>query len=376
MSAHPFEPTIALGHRIRRSPYFEATLRWGVKQFTVYNHVYMPTYFKSPEADYWKLIENATLWDVAGERQVEISGPDAARFTQLLTPRDISKCRVGQAKYVLICDEHGGIINDPVLLKLAGDRFWLSLADYDILLWAQGVAVNAGMDVQIGEPDVSPLQLQGPRAHEIMLALVGKWIESLKFYRFREFELGGIPLIISRTGWSGERGYELFLRDGSRGDELWERIMAAGKPFGIAPGAPNQIRRIEAGLYSWGLDMDAANNPFEIGLDWLVDLDADIEFIGKSALQRIAATGVAQKLVGIELDGDAAPCQCVPLNISGQRGRTVSTTWSPRLKRNIGFAYLPAALASNGSHMTVHGRDGDVAAQVVPTPFDAPRYRD
>ena len=217
------------GTQIRKSPYFDATLRWGAAGFSVYNHMYIPRDFGDPEQNFWNLINSATLSDVAVERQVEITGSDAATFVQMLTPRNLSNCAVGQCKYVLITNAQGGILNDPILLRLGENHFWLSLADSDILLWAQGLAVTSGLDVEICEPDVSPLQLQGPKSGEIMHSLFGDRINDLRYYWFADFELDGMPLIISRTGWSSELGYEIYLRDGSRGDELWERLMQAGR---------------------------------------------------------------------------------------------------------------------------------------------------
>jgi len=295
------------GTQIRKSPFFDATVRWGATGFSVYNHMYIPRDFGDPVANFWNLVNAATLSDVAVERQVEITGPDALRFTQLLTPRDLSQCAVGQCKYVLITNAAGGILNDPVLLRLDEKHFWLSLADSDILLWAQGVAVNSGMDVEIREPDVSPLQLQGPKSGKIIHTLFGESIERLRYYWLDEFELDGIPLIISRTGWSSELGYEIYLRDGTRGDELWERIMAAGKPFGLAPGHTSSIRRIEAGMLSYHSDMDIDTNPFELGLERLVNLDMEAGFIGKAALNRVAREGVSRLQVGLEIDGDPLP---------------------------------------------------------------------
>jgi aminomethyltransferase len=272
--AHRATRQFGFGTQIRKSPYFDATVRWGATGFSVYNHMYIPRDFGDPVANFWNLVNAATLSDVSVERQVEITGPDAARFTQLLTPRNLSQCAVGQCKYVLITNADGGILNDPVLLRLGENHFWLSLADSDILLWAQGVAVNCGMDVEIREPDVSPLQLQGPNSGKIMQDLFGESIGELGYYWLDEFELDGIPLIVSRTGWSSELGYELYLRDGTRGDELWERIMAAGKPHGLVPGHTSSIRRIEAGMLSYHSDMDIDTNPFELGLGRLVDLAA------------------------------------------------------------------------------------------------------
>ena len=216
------------GTQIRKSPFFNGTVRWGATDFSVYNHMYIPRSFGDPEQNFWNLVNDAILCDVAVERQVEIVGPDAATFVQLLTPRNLSQCAVGQCKYVLITNEAGGILNDPVLLRLEENRFWLSLADSDVLMWAQGVATHAGLDVTICEPDVSPLQLQGPKSGDIMATLFGEAIRELKYYWLDHFELDGIPLVISRTGWSSELGYELYLLDGSQGEALWEKLMAVG----------------------------------------------------------------------------------------------------------------------------------------------------
>ena len=294
------------GTQIRKSPYFDSTVKWGATGFSVYNHMYIPRDFGSPEKNFWNLIEKSILCDVAVERQVEITGPDAYKFIQLLTPRDLSKLAVGQCKYVLIINNEGGILNDPVLLRLAENHFWLSLADSDVLLWAQGVAVNSGLNVQIKEPDVSPLQLQGPTSGEIMVKLLGEDIKDLKYYWLREYHLDGIPLIVSRTGWSSELGYEIYLRDGSKGNELYEKIMEAGKEHGLKPGHTSTIRRIEGGMLSYHADADITTNPFELGLDRLVNLDSDINFVGKGALQKIKQDGITRKQVGLEID-------CVPL---------------------------------------------------------------
>src|SRR5210317_114244 len=365
------------GTQIRKSPFFDATVRWGATGFSVYNHMYIPRDFGDPVANFWNLVNAATLADVAVERQVEITGPDAATFTQLLTPRNLSQCAVGQCKYVLITNAEGGILNDPVLLRLGENHFWLSLADSDILLWAQGVAVNCGMDVEIREPDVSPLQLQGPNSCKIMQDLFGESISELGYYWLDEFELDGIPLIVSRTGWSSELGYELYLRDGTRGDELWERIMAAGKPHGLVPGHTSSIRRIEAGMLSYHSDMDIDTNPFELGLGRLVDLDMEADYIGKSALSRIAREGVSRLQVGLEIDGDpfAGPNnEFWPISVFGQRiGQVTSAIYSPRLEANIALAMVQIDNSSIDSRVEVVTPDGSRNARIVPKPFYDPR---
>ena len=267
-------------------------MRWGAKGFSVYNHMYIPRDFGDPEQNFWNLVNDAILCDVAVERQVEITGPDAARFVQMLTPRDLSKMAVGQCKYILITNADGGILNDPILLRLAENHFWISLADSDILLWAQGVAVHSGHGCHDWRTRcVAACSLQGPKSGEIMQALFGDSIMDLKYYWLREVELDGIPLIVSRTGWSSELGYELYLRDGAHGDALWERIMAAGMAFGLKPGHTSSIRRIEGGMLSYHADADINTNPYELGLDRLVNLDMEADFIGKAALRRIKEAG-------------------------------------------------------------------------------------
>ena len=367
------------GTQIRKSPYFDATVRWGAKGFSVYNHMYIPRDFGNPEQNFWNLINDVILCDVAVERQVEITGSDAAKFVQLLTPRDLSTCAVGQCKYVLITNAEGGILNDPILLRLGENHFWISLADSDILLWAQGVAVNSGLDVQIREPDVSPLQLQGPKSGEVMNALFGESIYDLKYYWLREYELDGIPLIVSRTGWSSELGYELYLRDASKGDELWEKIMDAGEAFGIKPGHTSSIRRIEGGMLSYHADMDINTNPYELNLDRLVNLDMEAEFIGKSALKRIKDEGVSRKQVGLIIDGPALEgpnTRFWSLEEHGDPvGRVTSAVHSPRLKQNIALAMVGAKYSLLGTSLKVETPHGIMTATVVEMPFFDPKKK-
>ena len=367
------------GTQIRKSPYFDSTVKWGATGFSVYNHMYIPRDFGSPEQNFWNLIEKSILCDVAVERQVEITGPDAYKFIQLLTPRDLSKLSIGQCKYVLIVNNDGGILNDPVLLRLAENHFWLSLADSDVLLWAQGVAVNSGLDVKISEPDVSPLQLQGPTSQEIMVKLFGEDIRDLKYYWLREYQLDGIPLIVSRTGWSSELGYEIYLRDGSKGNELYEKIMAAGKEHGIQPGHTSSIRRIEGGMLSYHADADIHTNPFELGLDRLVNLDSEINFIGKKALKKIKENGISRKQVGLIID-------CAPLSGPNttfwpikkdrkQIGKVTSAVYSPRLKKNISLAMVEINFSNIGTNLEVVTHEGNYNSTVVEKPFYDPKKK-
>ena len=365
------------GTQIRKSPFFDATVRWGATNFSVYNHMYIPRDFGDPEQNFWNLINSAILCDVAVERQVEITGDDASKFIQLLTPRDLSNFKVGQCKYILITNEEGGILNDPILLRLEENCFWISLADSDILLWAQGVAVNSGLKVKISEPDVSPLQLQGPNSGKIMETLFGQDILDLKYYWHREEVLNGIPLLVSRTGWSSELGYEIFLRDHTKGDKLWERIMEAGIPFNLKPGHTSSIRRIEGGMLSYHADMDINTNPFELGLDRLVNLEGKEDFVGKTALKEIKEKGVSRKQVGLIIEGQ-------PLSGPNTRfweikydekivGKVTSAVYSPRLKQNIALAMISADLTTIGTEVKINTYAGTLGAMVVEKPFFDPK---
>src|SRR6056300_443335 len=367
------------GTQIRKSPYFEATVRWGAKGFSVYNHMYIPRDFGDPEQNFWNLVNDAILCDVAVERQVEITGPDAAKFVQMLTPRDLTKMSVGQCKYILITNADGGILNDPILLRLAENHFWISLADSDILFWAQGVAIHSGMDVHIREPDVSPLQLQGPKSGLIMQELLGESIMDLKYYWLREVELDGIPLIVSRTGWSSELGYEIYLRDSAFGDTLWERVMAAGMQHGLKPGHTSSIRRIEGGMLSYHADADIHTNPFELGFDRLVNLDMEPDFIGKTALLRIQAEGPKRRQIGLVIDCD--PIQGPnttfwPIKKDNKIiGKISSAVYSPRLKKNIALAMVDIDYSEIGNKYEVTADDKKFNCTIVEKPFYDPKKK-
>ena len=367
------------GTQIRKSPFFDSTVRWGATAFSVYNHMYIPRDFGDPEQNFWNLINDAILCDVSVERQVEITGPDATQFIQLLTPRDLSKLAVGQCKYIIITNAAGGVINDPVLLRLGEDHYWISLADSDVMLWAQGVAVNSGLDVHICEPDASPLQLQGPQSGNIMEKLFGKIISDLRYYWHRELSLDGIPLIVSRTGWSSELGYEIFLRDGSQGDALWEKIMEAGKAYGLKPGHTSSIRRIEGGMLSYHADMDIETNPFELGLDRLIHLEGELDFIGKKALLKIKNNKLTRKQVGLQIYGEPLlgpntrfwPIECEGTSI----GKVTSAVYSPRLRKNIALAMVSIDYASLGRQFNINTPEGVLKATVVEKPFFDPKKK-
>jgi len=376
VTREPYSFTFYTASWYRKSPYWQRTVEAGCTSWDLYNHMLIPTLYDDDEKEYWHLLEHVTLWDVAVERQVEITGPDAARFAQLLTCRDLSRCEVLQCKYAPIIAPSGGIVNDPILLRLGENHFWLSLADSDALLYCLGVQAFAGLDVEVREPDVSPLQVQGPKSKDTVRSLFGDAVADIAYYRCWEGELRGIPVVVSRTGWTGEVGYEIYLRDPSRGIELWDAVMAAGEPFGIRAIAPSDQRRLEAGIFNYGNDMGVEDTPLHVtGMERLVEWSAD--FIGKPALKKLAAEGVDRKLVGVEIGGEPFRMWLEdfwPVRSNGETvGRLTSASHSFRLKRNIGYAWVPIALAEPGTKLELVSPDGPVDATVAALPFLDPK---
>jgi glycine cleavage system aminomethyltransferase T len=370
--------TLHFGPWYRRSPFFEATLRWGCKAYDVYNHMYLPAYFDELEAEYWALVNDVTLWDVGVERVVEISGPDGFRLTNALTCRDLTRCAVGQGKYAPVIAPDGGIINDPVLLRRDENTFWLCLADSDAYLYAMGLAQGWGLNATVSLPDAYPVQVQGPKAKDLMRDLVGDDILGLRYYWSTDAVVAGIPAVVSRTGWTGEVGYEVYLTEPARGDELWETILDAGRAYNIRPIAPCEARRIEAGIFNYNSDFTLENNPFEVmGLERLVEAQ-DADYVGKAALERIRENGVTRKLVGIEAPGDPSfyeITQPLPALAGGQQvGRVTDLVWSPRLERFIGYVWVPTALAEPGNDLEIEWTTGEITpAKTAAIPFLDPR---
>ncbi len=366
---------IHIGPNIRKSPYFDATVADGVRSFSVYNHMYIPGSFGDPDAEYRRLLHDVAMWDVGAQRQVEIAGPDAGRLVRYLTTRDLTGIREGQGRYVPLCNHDGVLINDPVLLKRAEDRYWLSIADSDIALWAEAIAQARGLDVRVFEPDVSPMAIQGPKASDVARDLFGDWVLGLKYFSFRETELAGIPLVVARSGWSKQGGFELYLLDGSRGTELWEAVKRAGRPYGIGPGAPNDQERLESGLISYGADaryQQLPANPFELGLGTMVHLDRADDFVGKRALRRISEAGVRRRRVGLLIDGDPQAANQHPLHLI-RAGEAVGTVFeighSPRLGRWIGIALLDTTVGDDEPCLTVDLAGSVLRATVTGLPF-------
>lgn len=370
--------------RVRKSPFFYAAHAEGVAMYSVYNRMYIPRHYGDPVAEYWNLLTNVNLTDVGVQLSLEITGPDAFTFTNLLVTRNLDNLEVGQCKYTFMTDQHGGIINDPVLLRLDDNHFWLTLADSDALLWARGLAVNSGLDVTIDEPDMGPVQVQGPRSLDLMVDLFGESIRDIKYYFMREYELMGMRMLVSRTGYTAELGYEIYLFDATRhGTRLWQIITEAGAPYGLAPGGVSHLRRIEAGILSLGADIDLSTNPYEVGMGypWMLSMDKEGGFVGREALLRIAERGVERQLVGLHIDGeplgsytDGSMVEPFPVSHDGQVvGKVTSACHSPRLEQNIGMALVPVELADAGTSVQVIVDDLPRGATVTPTPFIDPK---
>ena len=363
----------ALNPRIFKSPFFESTIKYGAGDFVPYNGMWMPYNYGDTLGEYWATIQAATLWDVSVQRIIEVSGPDAANFMSLLTPRDISKVKPGRCRYIILTNSDGGILNDPVMLRLAEDRFWMSTADGDVLMWAQGVSVFANMDVHISTPDVYPVQIQGPTSPKIVAALFGEEILDLGYYHCTSAEIDGIPVVVSRTGFSAEVGFEIYLQDKTRGSDLWEMIIEAGKLHGLVVSSPNRIRRIEAGILDYRSDVLITDNPYQVGMDRLVKLDKAGGFIGQAALKQIAKEGVKRKIMGIFIGGKPLETHNEhrwPITIGGEpAGEMTCCVYSPRMDRNIGYAMLPIEHTVVGTKLTLHTPFDVREAEVTTTPF-------
>jgi aminomethyltransferase len=370
--------TLYFGPWYRQSPFFKSALRAGCTAFDIYNHMYIPGYFDDPITEYLLLNEAVTMWDVGCERTVEVAGPDADRLIDMITCRDLTKCAVKQGKYMLVTAPDGGIVNDPVLLHVADQKWWMQLADSDAGLYALGVATAAGLDVDVTYPDVHPMQVQGPLSGKTLEKLVGKGIYDIRYYWLDEFEIEGIPVVISRTGWTAVPGFEVNLLDSSKGDDLWNAVARAGEEFGIKPIGPSEARRIEAGIFNYGSDMTIEDTPFHVmGLERLVE-EQPQDYVGKEALERLRTEGVDRKLVGIELESDelrAEISEYWPVHHDGKRvGHVTDAVWSPGLEKNIGYVWVPIALAEPGTALDVETEDGDrLVGRTAALPFVDPR---
>ncbi len=358
--------------RLRPSPFFDAAMADGLTAASIYNRMILPTSYGHPEEEYWRIIEGVSMWDVGCQRQIQLLGPDAGVLAQILSPRDLSKCEVRQGKYVALCNHNGVLINDPILLKLADDKYWLSIADSEIGLWAQAIAAERKLDVAVSEPDVSPLAVQGPKGEDVVASMFGDWVRELKYFWFRESEIEGIPVAVARSGWSKQGGFEIYLQDGSKGTDLWNIVKEAGRPWKIGPGGPTSPERIESGLLSCGGDTDATTNPFEVRIGKFVDLDVADDVIGIKALREIARVGPKRHQLGLILEGDTPAPMKFRWDAIMRDGRKVgdmtNCVWSPRLKKNIGYALISVDISA-GESVEIDRDGGMVTAELTELPF-------
>jgi dimethylsulfoniopropionate demethylase len=367
-------PFLSPSRRLRRTPFSAGVEKAGVKAYTVYNHMLLPTVFRSLAEDCDHLKSAVQVWDVSCERQVELRGPDAARLVQMLTPRDLRKMAVGQCYYVPMVDETGGMLNDPVAVKLAEDRFWVSIADSDLLLWIMGVATGMRLDVHVHEPDVSPLGVQGPLADDLMARVFGDSVRAVKFFRFGMFDFRGIPMAIARSGYSKQGGFEIYVEGAENGMPLWDALMEAGRDLDVRAGCPNLIERIEGGLLSYGNDMTRANTPYECGLGKFCATEMAASSIGAAALAQVAKDGPARQIRPVAITGGAVP-MCMeswPVTVGGKpAGQVTSAVWSPALATNVAIGMIDAAFWSAGTEIVVQTPDGPRQGEVRAAFFQA-----
>lgn len=366
-------PFLSISRRTRRTPFTNRVREAGVKAYTVYNHMLLPTVFRSMDEDYFHLREAVQLWDVAVERQVEVRGPDAARLVQLLTPRDLSDMPIGRCYYVPMVDETGGMLNDPVALKLEEDRFWISIADSDLLLWIKGLAVGMRLDVAVDEPDVSPLAVQGPKADDVMANVFGERVRDIRFFRFEPMLWKDKEFIVARSGYSKQGGFEIYVDGSANGEPLWDALMEAGKPHDIYPGGPNLIERVEGGLLSYGNDMTRLNTPHECGLGKFCQTADAIGCIGRDALIRVIMEGPQRMVRGVRLDGAPLPPALDPwtTEVNGAfSGIITSAAYSPRLKTNVAIGMIELAYWEPGTTLIAQTPEGPREAVVCDLPFD------
>ncbi|MBS3927457.1 MAG: hypothetical protein KGZ65_02355 [Sphingomonadales bacterium] len=358
--------------RLRTSPFYDSAVAEGMTAASIYNRMIMPTSYGDPEAEYWRIIEGVSQWDVGVERQVQLKGRDAGRLAQILAARDLSRCKHGQGKYVPICNHRGTVFNDPILLKHSDDLYWFSIADNDLWLWANAIVAERGLDVEVSEPDVSPMALQGPKAEDVVASVLGDWVRELKYFWFRDSEIEGIPITVQRSGWSKQGGFEIYLKDGTKGTQLWNIFKEAGQPYGIGPGAPATAERTESGLVSVGGDTDADTNPFEVRMGSYVSLDVPDDTLGIAALRRIASEGPKRHQLGLILEGSTPE----PLGFSWEdirvngktAGHMTNCVWSPRMKANIGYALIGVEQQAGGT-VEIDRKSGPCAARLVELPF-------
>lgn len=360
-------PELSVSRRTRSTPFTSRVEAAGVTGYTVYNHTLLATKFRSLEEDYWHLCEHVQVWDVSAEKQVAISGPDAYRLIQLMTPRDLSKARIGRCFYVPLCNPQGGIVNDPIAIKLTENDWWLSIADTDVMLWAQGLAIGFNLDVKVSEPDIWPVAVQGPKAEDLMARVFGESVRDIKFFNIKPMLYQGVAMQVARSGWSKQGGFEIYVNDKSLALPLWDELFAKGEDLNVGAGCPNGIERVESGLLSLGNDMNYATTPFECGLDQYVNLEADVDSL---SLQALAKHVPQQQLMGVVID-QACAFTSLNVTVNGQTvGEITSHAFSP--KYGVHLAFVLCSLNALGSHHLVdaHTQLGTLKGQLTALPFN------
>lgn len=354
-------PLLSISRRLRHTPFTRRVTEAGVKAYTVYNHMLLPTMFESVEADYHHLKNNVQIWDVSCERQIEIKGPDAARLMQMLTPRDLRAMTPGQCYYIPIVDATGGMLNDPVALKFDEEKFYISIADNDTLYWAQGIAYGFRLDVDVNEPDVFPLAVQGPKADDLMARVFGDSVRDIRFFKFRMYDFQGQPMAVARSGYSKQGGFEIYVDGTENGEPLWDALMEAGADLNVRAGCPNGIERIEAGLLSYGNDMNWRNTPHECGLGRFCDTTLAIGCVGRDALLRVAIEGPMRQIRSLSIDGDKVP-PCTDtwqaFADGKQVGDVTSATWSPDFETNVALGMIDRDHWDEGTVIEIETPDG------------------
>lgn len=371
-------PTLAITRRIRSTPWSSRVEAGGVRSYTVYNHMLLPTQFRGVEADYEHLRRAVQVWDVACERQVELLGPDAGRLAQMLTVRDLRSFEVGRCGYAPVLDHDGRILNDPVILRAGPDRWWLSVADSDVVLWAGGLAHGMGLDVAVSEPDIWPLAVQGPRAEDLMALVFGEAVRAIRFFRFEPLQFQGVEMLVARSGWSAQGGFEVYVNDAEVGCSLYDALMEAGAPLDVGPGCPNLIERIEAGLLTYGTDITREHTALEGGLERYCSLDAPIDAIGIDALRRQRDVGITRRISGMLMDGDKVPLGRDPWPVlagGAQVGVVTSSAWSPRLGANVALGMIDLPYNTIGTHLEVHCADTVRQGVISEVPFPGASQR-
>lgn len=366
------DPILSITRRTRNTPWTQRNKENGVKAYTVYNRMLLPTVFESVVEDYHHLKKHVQVWDVACERQVEVKGPDATKLVQMLTPRNLAKMKDDQCYYIPVVDENGGMLNDPVAVKHDDTRWWISIADSDLLYWVKGLAIGKDLNVDIFEPDVSPLAIQGPKADDLMAKVFGDDIRDLKFFRHQKINFNGRSHTVARSGYSVQGGFEIYVEDSDQGEPIWDALFEAGQDLNVRAGCPNGIERIEGGLLSYGNDMTLKNTPYEAGLGKFCKGPAALGCIGGQALRQEQENGPTQQIRGLRISGGAVPgCRTPwPVRVDGKQvGQVTSAAWSPDLDTNVAISMISSQHWKMGTEVTVHAPDESRKAKIVQMPF-------